>query len=79
MPATLKRVRESMKVRPTARNKGLQLTLTITAYDNGMIAVDGIPTNVEPDYDPALGWLSAVETIGITLNEFRNQVATRQR
>lgn len=38
MPARLPRIRENMKVKPTARNKGLELTVKAIAYDNGMIA-----------------------------------------
>jgi hypothetical protein len=57
MPASIKRIRESWNVRPTARDKGLTLTLKVTAYDNGMIEVDGIPINVEPAYDQGHGWL----------------------
>jgi hypothetical protein len=45
MPGTLKRIRDEMDVKPTPRDKGLTLTLRITAYDNGMIAVDGVPIN----------------------------------
>lgn len=43
MPASLKRIRETMKVEPTARNKGLKLTIAVVAYDSGMIEVDGVP------------------------------------
>lgn len=43
MPGTLKRIRDEMDVKPTPRGKGLTLTLRVTAYDNGMIEVDGVP------------------------------------
>jgi hypothetical protein len=59
MPATLKRVRGEMDVRPAPRDKGLTLTLRVTAYDNGMIDVDGLPINAAPAYDPGHGWLRA--------------------
>jgi hypothetical protein len=45
MPGTLKRIRGEMDVQPTPRDKGLTLTLRGTAYDNGMIEVDGVPIN----------------------------------
>ncbi|MFB4305642.1 hypothetical protein [Actinomadura sp. GTD37] len=41
MPASLKRIRETMDVQPTLRNKGL----TLTAYDNGMLELDTVPLN----------------------------------
>jgi len=79
MPAQLKRIRESMKVKPTPQDKGLTLTVTVTAYDNGMVQVDGIPINVEPHYDAGHGWLGAADVITTTLNEFRSQSEARKR
>jgi hypothetical protein len=73
MPASLDRIRESMTVQPTPRDKGLQLTLNLVAYDNGMIQLDGIPINVAPDHDNGEGWLSAAEVAIATINEFRRQ------
>ena len=77
MPASIKRIRESWNVKPTARNKGLTLTVKVTAYDNGM--VDGIPINVEPNYDQGHGWLGAADVITTTLNEFRKEASARRR
>jgi len=72
MPASLKRIRENMKVQPTARDKGLKLTLTVVAYDNGLIEVDGVPMT-----SPAAGWLDAAENVLTILNEFQRQAARR--
>jgi hypothetical protein len=44
MPASIRRIRDSWNVKPTARDKGLTLTIKVTAYDNGMVEVDGIPS-----------------------------------
>jgi hypothetical protein len=79
MPASIKRIRESWSVKPTARDKGLTLTVKVTAYDNGMVEVDGIPINVEPHYEQGQGWLGAAEVITATLNEFRKDAAARRR
>lgn len=73
MPASLKRIRETMQLKPTARNKGLTLTLTVVAYDSGMIEVDGVPMS-----SPTTGWLDAAEVALTTLNEFQRQVAARK-
>jgi hypothetical protein len=74
MPASLNRVRKSMKVAPTARDKGLKLTLTVVAYDTGMVTVDGYPMT-----NPESGWVDAAEMLIVTLNEFRRQASRRPR
>lgn len=79
MPASIKRIRESWNVNPTPRDKGLTLTVKVTAYDNGMVEVDGIPINVEPVYEQGQGWLGAAEVITATLSEFRKDAAARRR
>ena len=80
MPASTDRIRRSMHVAPTAQDKGLELTLRVTAYDNGRVQVGGIPINdIGHDRDPAAhGWLGAAEVAVLTLGEFRPQVAARQ-
>lgn len=79
MPASIKRIRESWSVKPTPRDKGPTLTVKVTAYDNGMVEVDGIPINVEPMYEQGQGWLGAAEVVTTTLNEFRKDAAARRR
>jgi hypothetical protein len=72
-------MRSTMNVTRTARDKGLTLTIKVTAYDNGMVEVDGIPINESPAYDQGGGWLGAADVIMTTLNEFRRQVEVRKR
>ncbi|MEV4134041.1 hypothetical protein AB0J72_17955 [Dactylosporangium sp. NPDC049742] len=79
MPASLDRIRESMKVQPTARDKGLRLTIEVVAYDNGMIQVDGVPINASPAYDEGEGWLGAAEVAVATIGELRRQAVRRRR
>ncbi len=79
MPGTLRRIRDEMDVKPTPRDKGLTLTLRVTAYDNGMIEVDGVPINEAPAYDPGHGWLGAAETALLTISEFRRQAERRRK
>jgi hypothetical protein len=45
MPASLKRIRTTINVTPTAGDKCLTVTIKVTAYDNGMVEGDGIPIN----------------------------------
>jgi hypothetical protein len=79
VPGTTKRIRDEMDVKPTPRDKGLTLTLRVTAYDNGMVEVDGVPINTAPTYDPGHGWLGAAEIALLTLNEFRRQAEARRK
>jgi nitrogenase molybdenum-iron protein alpha/beta subunit len=79
MPASLERIRKSMDVAPTAQDKGLTLTLRITAYDNGMVQLDGIPINDHVDYDQVVGWTGALEVLTATVNEFQRQVTKRKK
>jgi hypothetical protein len=79
MPASLDRIRKSMKVEPTPQGRGLVLTLRVVARDNGMIEVDGIPINAGPPYDEIDGWLGTADVMTTTLREFRDQVERRRR
>lgn len=79
MGASIDRIRDEMKVKPTAQDKGITLTLTVTAYDNGMVAVNGTPINCQPNYDQGHGWLGASAVVTETLVEFRKMAATRRR
>lgn len=65
---------------PTAEDKGLKMTITVTAYDNGMVAVDGRPINAAEDgYDAGHGWLGAAEHVTLKFGELRRQAVARQR
>ena len=80
MPASLDRIRRTMDVTRSPRDKATILTLRIGAWDNGMISLDGVPINdSSTGYDESEGWLGAVETALITIHEFRRQVISRQR
>ncbi len=79
MPGGLDRIRKTMKVTPTPRDKGLELDLRVVAYDNGMVEVDGVPVNDGPPFDQGEGWLGAVEIAVSTLNELRRQAETRKK
>jgi hypothetical protein len=80
MPASLDSIRKTMDVQPTPQDKGLTMTVKVTAYDNGMISLDGRPINhFISDPDPqSHGWLGVTEVLVIQLGEFRRQVQTRQ-
>lgn len=79
MGATLGRLRREMDVAPTAQDKGLNLTIVVTGYDNGLVAVNGTPINTSPNFDQGLGWIGAAQVLMGVLGEFRKQVAVRRR
>lgn len=56
-PASIKRIRESWNVKPTPRDKGLTLTVKVTAYDNGMVEVDASLSTSSRCMDEATGLL----------------------
>ena len=79
MPAQLDRIRRTMKVQPTARDKGLVLNIEVVAYDNGMVQVDGVPINDDQTgYNQVVGYLGATDVITTTLLEFYRQVQQRK-
>ncbi len=63
MAASIQTVREKMDVKETPNNKGLICTIRVTAYDNGVLEVDGrsapsIRRIVGPAPTKLLGWRS---------------------
>jgi hypothetical protein len=73
MSASLERIRESWDVQESPQNKGVTLTIRITAYDNGMVQVDGIPINDHRHPDPVVGWLGAVDVVTSTIALFQRE------
>lgn len=79
MPASIDRIRRTWDVAPTRDDKGLTLTLRMTAYDNG-IMLDGVPINdSSKGYDAVHGWVGAQMVMAETINEFRKAVQERER
>jgi hypothetical protein len=78
MASSYEHIRKKMRttVAPTPQDKGLRMTLTIDAYDNGMVNVDGTPMNDGQDQVEA--WLRAGVVVVQRLEEFQRQ-ATKRR
>lgn len=79
MGASLNRLRNEMNVTPTAQDKGLNLTIVVTGYDNGLVTVNGTPINTSPNFDQGLGWIGAAQVLLGLLGEFRKMVGVRRR
>jgi hypothetical protein len=75
MAYSLDAIREHLDVTETARDKGLTLTLRISAYDKGMLNVNGVPINDEGDKN--LAWLKVDELIAGHKVEFQKLVFAR--
>lgn len=59
-------------VRPTPKNKGVEMTVRIIAYDNGMIQVNGRPILASE------GWLGAAEITTMMLAELQRESGARR-
>lgn len=76
MPVTIDGVRKLLDVEPSPEDKGLTLTIKVTAYDNGVTTINGRPLRVERNL--ALGLLAAVEHTAAQLGEFHKLVDERR-
>jgi hypothetical protein len=50
------------------------LTISVVAYDKGIVEVDGVPMD-----SPETGWSDASEVIAATVNEFHRQFIRRRK
>jgi hypothetical protein len=67
-------------IQETPREAGLMLTVTVKAYDSGMIELDGRPISQRhhDEYDTVQGWTDTAEYLIHKLNELRRQAAARR-
>lgn len=75
MPASLESIRREARIVPTPRDAGLQLDVTVIAYDNGVITCNGRIMN--QDDNAAEGFLAAMTQIGEYLQVLRRSAAER--
>jgi hypothetical protein len=76
MPISINGVRKLLDVAETSEDKGLTMTVKVTAYDNGIVAVNGQPMRVERDL--GRGLLAAMEHTAAQLGEFHKLVDERR-
>ena len=70
-------LRESTTIKPTAEDCGLELTITLKAYDNGKLYIDGKPMI---DHEcPERGWSYAIATCAEKVGELQRQAIRRRR
>lgn len=75
MPNSLEYVRRKVNAKRTKENKGLEMTIKIVAYDNGIVNVNGNPIG-RGRWNQ---WLSAARFILQLLNEFEYKVSKARR
>jgi hypothetical protein len=76
MPMTIDGVRKLLDVEPTPEDVGLQVTVKVAAYDNGIVTVNGQPMRV--DRDLGRGLLAAMEHTAAQLGLFHQLVDQRR-
>lgn len=74
MPASLESIRREMKIQPTPQDKGLVMTIEVTAYDNGIMMVNGRPVNWPDAID---NWTGVGMVIAQHMHEFSHAVRDR--
>ena len=73
MANTAKYVRERMRVERSPQDAGTTLTIKFTAYDNGVLSINGSPKGDFTD-DEATRWLAASRFVQQLIEEFRGQL-----
>jgi hypothetical protein len=76
MPVTIDGVRKLLDVEPSPEDAGLTMTMRVTAYDNGIVTVNGQPMRVERDL--GRGLLAATEHFAAQAGEFARLVLERR-
>ena len=74
MTANEERLRQSVKITHTPRDRGWQTTIKLTVYDEGTVGLNDLPLNPNPSLDQDLakpGWAPALE---VSVEEFMRQV-----
>jgi hypothetical protein len=66
--------RESTDIRPTAKDKGLEMTIVVKCYDNGQTYIDGGPTMGGTSIETAL---NAAATLTQKLGELLSRQSAR--
>lgn len=77
MPRSPKQLEIEKNIDETSRNVGLTQTITITAYDKGILQIDGTPLQGVSVEDPE-AWLEAGIVIAQKLAQLQREAAKRR-
>jgi len=81
MPASADRIRHEVDehIEPTAQDKGLTLSIEVTAMDTGMFRVYSIPMAPHgPNFDAEAGAQAACEHVVMLIQELHHRAVERR-
>lgn len=78
MPASPERLQREKNIKETPKNAGLTLTITLTAYDNGLLELDTKPVGDHKADSDARRWMSVAMVISQKLRDFQHEAEKRQ-
>lgn len=71
------RLRDSVRITRTPRDKGWQTTVKISIYDNGIVGVNDLPLNPNPGQGLALADERMPTVLAVIVDEFKRRVEAR--
>ncbi len=74
MIADENRLRGTVKIRRTARDKGWQTTIKLSVHDNGIVGVNDLPLNPNMSQGMDVADERMPEALGVIVDEFKRQV-----
>ncbi len=77
MLANEDRLRDSVKIIRTARDKGWQITVKLSIHDNGIVGVNDLPLNPNPSQGMDVADERMPSALAVIVDEFKRQVAAQ--
>jgi len=74
MIANEDRLRQSVKIRRTSRDKGWETRVKLTIHDNGIVGVNDLPLNPNMSQDQAVAEERMPAALVVIFAEFKRQV-----
>ena len=72
--ANEERLRQSVKITHTPRDKGWQTTIKLTVYDEGTVGLNDLPLNPNPSQDQDVAEARMAPALEVIVDEFMRQV-----
>jgi hypothetical protein len=72
--ANEERLRQSVKITRTPRDKGWQATIKLAVYDEGTVGLNDLPLNPNPSQDQDVAEARMAPALEVVVDEFMRQV-----
>lgn len=72
--ANEERLRQSVKITRTPRDKGWQTTIKLAVYDEGTVGLNDLPLNPNPSQDQDVAEARMAPALEVVVDEFMRQV-----